>query len=756
MLQLRSVRLILAVLLLAGAAAVVWNYVSRRATAPLTKTPELLGSGDVRSLKDAVYQERKTGRLRFEVRADLSVEMSSGVLSLKNVHLVRYDEQGKPTNLVSGRQGLYDTRGKKINFSGDVQLRLADGTDVYSEKVSADLDKEVIEIPDRFRFKREKASGEGSALEYLVNPKQVNINGAFHLVLPMNNGELRVKALKASHDLTAHTVNLIGDAQIESSDSRLLADRIDVDMTDQNKLEGAVGTGAARLNIGEGRQFMGETITLGFFPETGNLKSLRVQGAADRPGSRAIYVEQVSEGAAHRLEAAVIEAFPEEGKDQLSVKSFTADGDVVLKSQPLGIVDSRADHLVGTLAPGGKNLESADLSGKVFVMRRTPDRAGQEQEERLNSDQLRLKFAPDQTLKEALALGNVDFRGRTPASNRRLTARESVRVIYSDGQPDRADGRGDCRFEESAAGGQRRAVTAPIMSAQYRQGLLDRLRAESGVVVTAEDKEGSGISSSRTLDALYKNGRLSEILQVGDVRMRDERKASRTEVKAEQSRYDAREDAVTATGTQPPVLWYVTLDKDKKVARETETTARQIKFYRQANKIEADGAVKTILTEGADLIVVTSGRMEADRASGVATYSVSPKIIQKTGSVSGTVLRYASNDEKLTVDGEVASFLTDTSGKKYRVLSDRLDYDRRSGQARYQGNVRVSSVDLDMKAPYVDLALAEGKQTAVREVIAWGGVEIVQEGRKATGQKAVYNPDTGQVVLTAGQTSQAQ
>jgi lipopolysaccharide export system protein LptA len=753
MLHPKSVRLTLVVLLLAGATAIAWNFLARRPGAHQGKKHALLEPQEVRSLTDAVYNERKAGLLRFEVRADLSVESASGAFSLKNVRLVKFDEQGKPANLVSSRQGLYDTRDKKISFSGDVRLRLADGTDVFSDVVAADLDKESVSIPERFRFTRGKAVGDGTDLTYLVNSKQVNVTGSFHLTLPMGQGQLVVDARAALDDLTTQKVNLIGEARIESAGNRLEAERIDVDLSDENKLEAAVGVGAAKLSIGADRQFTGQTITMDFDPASGNLRGLQVQGASDQPVvSRAIYQEQASQGL-HRLEADEIRAVPEQGSDRLTVRNFTADGDVALRSEPLQIVDSRADHLVGTFASGGNELESADLSGRVFVLRRTRDRRGREQEDRLDSSQLRLRFAPGRKLREALALGGVIFDSKTALSARRLTARDSARVLYSEGRPQRVESKGDCRLEESTADGQS-AVTAPTMVAIYEQGALERIHAEDAVAVTTAEKGVTRNSTSRTLDALYGDGELIEVRQAGGVRMREDQPGvSRVDVKADESRYDARRGVVTVTGAQRPTLRYAALGADKKSARETETTAGRIEFQRESDQIKADGAVKTVLTEGADLIVVQSGHMEADRKSGWAIYSEAPKIIQKTGSVTGNVVRYNSSGEKLTVEGNVDSAMTNPDGKKYRVLAGRLDYDRRAGRARYEGNVRAMSVDMDMKAPFAELILSQEDRGRVREVIAWGGVEIIESGRRATGQRAVYNPDTGKVVVTAQEAS---
>ncbi|HXK61334.1 MAG TPA: hypothetical protein PLP42_15720, partial [Acidobacteriota bacterium] len=103
MLRSKSFRLALVILLLGGVLAIGISYISRWSPGRTAKRGDLLEPEQSRSLTDAVYQERRDGRLRFEVRADWSAENADGTIRLRNVGLTRFDERGSASNIVSGK-----------------------------------------------------------------------------------------------------------------------------------------------------------------------------------------------------------------------------------------------------------------------------------------------------------------------------------------------------------------------------------------------------------------------------------------------------------------------------------------------------------------------------------------------------------------------------------------------------------------------------------------------------------------------------
>jgi len=125
--------------------------------------------------------------------------------------------------------------------------------------------------------------------------------------------------------------------------------------------------------------------------------------------------------------------------------------------------------------------------------------------------------------------------------------------------------------------------------------------------------------------------------------------------------------------------------------------------------------------------------------------------VQQSNSITGNTIRYNHREQQLVVEESVESFLIQESPaeeKVYKVKADRLLYKRADLRARYEGNVRVSTEDLIVDAPFVDFVFATTDQNQLQEIVAWGGVEITQGDRVAQGDQAVHDPIEEKVVLT--------
>ncbi len=283
--------------------------------------------------------------------------------------------------------------------------------------------------------------------------------------------------------------------------------------------------------------------------------------------------------------------------------------------------------------------------------------------------------------------------------------------------------------------------------------MLKTIRAEGGVALEDRRKDGAVARSwSRQAIATYENGQVTEIVQEGEVRHLDERQESRVEVRAPYSRYDAREEILLLRGGPLATARYSRpANKDRK-EQNGETSAENITLRRKSETILAEGRVQSVFQEKAGLVVVRAGRMEADRKSGWVVYSESPRITRDSSSIAGQEVRYNEADEQLLVTGKVESNLvaSDKKERKYHVVSDRLVYDRKTAKARYEGHVHVTSTDLAMTAPFLEMLFDAQKTEDLREVVAWGGVVVVQGERKSSGPRAIYYPDSQKVVMKSG------
>jgi len=746
----KPVRILLVLLLLLGGGGIAWSVLTRTQVVRRPAERTLLQADERQKMSGAVYWERKSGKVSFQVQAQYSVESAGEIFTLDKVNLIHYDENGQAANLISGKKAVYRKPEGKVVFTGDVRLKLADGTDVFSEAVSADLDKQTVDISQLFRFKRGEASGEGKNLLYQIPDKLLWITGQFTLNMPTDEGPLLIQAAKAFYDIDVRSVDLEGSASIVGSGREMHSDRIDVQMDEQNRITELTGTGNASLVPQSGKLFSGNQILVKARPAEKRLTQFEVIGNG---GRRALYEERDQRG------ASVLESdrmvgipAPAAGDKRGALERFEAEGSVSFRSQPLGITRAVSNRAVGRFYAGGSDIQRIDMVGNVSVVRRSTDRRGVQSEDTLTSREVELHFLPNRELQQAKATGTVALKTVAPSSERNITAKDFVLVEYRNNAIERVTSEGEPVLQERSQGSARTARAAKF-EASYDAGVLKAIRAEGSAFVEDRRKDGSVARSWSALAvASYENGQAVEIVQEGNVRHLDERPESTVEIRAPYSRYDVREETLAVRGRPLATARYVRPAGQDRKEQNMETSAEAITLRRKSETIAAQGRVQTVFQEQAGLVVVRSGRMEADRKSGWVVYSDNPRITRDSSSIAGQEVRYNEADQQLIVTGKVESTLVaaDKTGRKYHVLSDRLVYDRKTAKARYEGDVRVTSTDLAMTAPFLEMIFDAQKIEDLREVVAWGGVVVVQGERKASGPRATYYPDTQKVVMTTG------
>jgi lipopolysaccharide export system protein LptA len=100
--------------------------------------------------------------------------------------------------------------------------------------------------------------------------------------------------------------------------------------------------------------------------------------------------------------------------------------------------------------------------------------------------------------------------------------------------------------------------------------------------------------------------------------------------------------------------------------------------------------------------------------------------------------------------GFLSDFSLGSSDQPIVVDADELEFDYEQRRLEYRGKVHVTQgeMTLDCAKLIVSYEEAEGTGEArLREVIAEGAVEITQAGRRATGNRAVFDQTSRQIVL---------
>jgi len=80
------------------------------------------------------------------------------------------------------------------------------------------------------------------------------------------------------------------------------------------------------------------------------------------------------------------------------------------------------------------------------------------------------------------------------------------------------------------------------------------------------------------------------------------------------------------------------------------------------------------------------------------------------------------------------------------IDSDRLEGDQKTNTFTYIGNVVAKQEDVTLYANTL-LIIYDPETKKLKEIVATGNVKVVQQDRRATGQKATFDPDKNKVVL---------
>ena len=682
----------------------------------------------------------------FTVYAETSTQTVSQVHTLQNVTFTYYDEGEEPSDVISAQEAVYRIPEKQIEFSGNATIQLADGTEVFSDQVRADLVQESVVIQRSFRFTKGNIEGNGESLVYRFPHRELQVEKGVRLLTDSESGPIVGTASQAVYLLSEGKITLMGEARISGGGTDLKADQMIVFLTPESRIQKILSSGRAHLEAAASKSLSGHQINVFFDSAAGRFDLVEVLSQQPRTAERAVYSEQVP-GRSYFLEANQIFVFPNRAGtlQGLFLEKFTAQGEVRFHSPTLGIEESSSNQMEGQLSENGEHLRQLDFRGQVSITRRPDSQASTE--EKLGSEALSLRFGPTQEIEQARATGNVDLRLDSAQGYRHLSARESVDVSYLEGTPQRIVSRGDSRMERVSPD-QKSVLNAPLIDIRYLRGLLDNLMAQGGVTLESNDKGKARYTSSQRLEVSYQDQKMERAIQSGHFHFWEGTPAT-IDVQSDQAVYDPESQRVTMTG-QSPILKLMGKNSGAG-ASPMETVAERLEVDRQTGEVSAAWQVRSFLREEDSPIVITAGRMQADPETGWINYFSNPRIVQQSNSITGNTIRYNYREQQLVVEETVESFLiqeSPTEEKVYKVKADRLLYKRADLRARYEGNVRVSTEDLIIDAPFVDFFFATADQNQLQEIVAWGGVEIIQGDRSAQGDQGVHFPIEDKIVLT--------
>ena len=168
--------------------------------------------------------------------------------------------------------------------------------------------------------------------------------------------------------------------------------------------------------------------------------------------------------------------------------------------------------------------------------------------------------------------------------------------------------------------------------------------------------------------------------------------------------------------------------------------ARQIRLNQKTSSFTATDKVKTVSQSGSPL-VVTSSKAEGDENAIVYTGAV--ELWRSDSYIKADRLNGSTKNRTFQAEGNVRSDVG-----AVRATSDRLNYDDAGETAHYIGNVKAQRKNLRLEAADMTAKVSGGQ---LSDIVAQGGVVVTQGDRRGTGDSAVYNAKTEEVVLTGQQ-----
>ncbi|HET7100641.1 MAG TPA: LptA/OstA family protein, partial [Terriglobia bacterium] len=316
-------------------------------------------------------------------------------------------------------------------------------------------------------------------------------------------------------------------------------------------------------------------------------------------------------------------------------------------------------------------------------------------------------------------------------------------------------------YPESAKAGSRTVTAARFFMDFDSASHLERFRGTGGTQVVFapspdSPKQAPAVSTAQEMVATFDPA--AEIVQSVEQHGNFHFQNGTIEAKAERARDIAREQKLILTGR--PEIWDAS----------TRARAEQIVILLASDTAEGIGGVHAIHTDPrnplAPPINVVAHRMVADRRSQVVHYEGHVRAWRGTDVVESPSLDVYRNERRVSTNSRVvtshlqpAPAGTDehkrapSGPRPVTIRADRLDYMDAGQKARYEGNVELSTEDTRIDADRLDVYFSSGRKQADSEVeraVAEGHVKIVQPMRYAKGENAVYDAQTGKIVMTGG------
>jgi LPS export ABC transporter protein LptC len=786
-----SVRRILFGIVILVILVVLFNYLYawyRQSGISLT-VPEMLDAEYMRSAESIEYFEHKNGVLRFRIKARQLLETRRGKSLLDGIEAWDFDAAGAARNAIRSDKAEYDRDGKLVDFFGNVRLYLGNDIELHTPTLHYDLTANVGTTSDTMHLFSGDMSGTAHGIYYDQDRELLLLDSDVSFLFKPENGRafgrnnsgtVRVTSRKGTSSMVTQELVFEGNARLDTDHSGTLhGDKIEIILSpDRTHITSLISIGQAEYQFGESgetRILRGDTMNFSI-GSTGELEKISVSGQASLL-TRSFLQEE-------HLHAAVIDVIPDtdtggiaeiHGKTGVEFRmkrgreETTASGEYLKavffpvsgRLRQVQIRDQAGFSMTGS-ADASTNVMEADtidvrfrdhdeqvsienihadgsvrwslMSGQDAAMV-----AGSQSSQSLRASVLEIFYSDDTEYPESgYASGDVaitETRGSASLPNqlRRLEA-DAVRFRFFPN---------DTRVRELYAEGRVRILSENNPNPSTGQ-ITDRFRTESDFL-------------SAEFILIDDNSTIHHAAQWSNFNYRD---AERT---ASAGRFDYFAEKNLLVFTDAPRI----LDE------KSSTTGEYMEYDRTENRLLVRGNVQSVLggqsgrgsffhsPESSSPGIVTADELRYWTGSGRFRYAGRVQALSERQQLQAPVMDVYENGERLKAEGGIRHLLLsgpvsatsagssrdDPASNEITVIrSEDLNYEQKSGELKYSGNVHLTSKDLNLSSARLDVVLDEDGSD-VRHAVARGEVTIRQENFMCSGDTADWHPDPGKLVV---------
>jgi lipopolysaccharide export system protein LptA len=749
--------------------------------------PGKLGIEIQQSSNGFTFSKSQGGRTLFTLHAAKTVQYKGGGHAiLHDVSITLYGAQGGTVDHIYGDDFDYDPVNGIVRADGAVQIDLqvptvssapaagtpsdASKSTVYVKTAGLTFNEKtgLASTSQRFEFELPQAKGSAVGASFNSTTGELILQSDIALESSLDGNPLFLHAHHAQFDRASRILYLLAD-ETEYAQSRSSSDQAIVYFRPDDSASEIKARGHVTIVGSEGQRITSETahvsLDLKSQPQQVDLMGgmLYVSNDALRQvhGSASTGTLFFGPGAtvqkAH-LESTVSIVDDEKPQPQTSPASTPASGSYLSLNREV-----RAGQLDVDFSSDAARRPIAQrllATGAASIHIRTLYAATPPEETSIDGDRLLAILQGGAVLSSLQGDGHTKLTMADTKGSTQTSTGDKILLTFAAPSPAKTAKlvRAKTQASTPPPGGQFAPV--PLQSDQLQSAQLQSLE-QTGHVTVVQTGAASAPAPSRTLTAT-----------------------------AERATYDAATQLVRLYGGPP--------EGDPRVREpDGELTAVTIEFERATGNVTATGQVKATYRQspaqpgiafgGAEPIHVVAGRAYVDRAADLTTFygeaNADARLWQGADSISAPVLELGNLRQTLeahdvagrsrakavtsvftSADAGPApktnSTATQGGGSPVRVDSRSLSYSGVDNKAVFDGGVVAQAPSGTMNANQMEVYLASSatpssgqnpqqKQTQqVERIVAHGGVQLEQPGRKGTGSQLVYTAQDSRFVLT--------